>query len=50
MQQTLHLEVVVTVMCGDKISRSSHLTIKTEVKFKQKAEANVLYDTAENVL
>lgn len=50
MQQTSHLEVAVTVMCGDKISRSSHLTIKTEVKFNQKAEANVLYNIAEDVL
>lgn len=33
-----------------KISHSAHLTIKTEMKFKQKAEANVPYNISENVL
>lgn len=32
-----------------KIPRSPHLTFKTEVKFRQKPEANVLYNTSENV-
>lgn len=50
MKQTSHLDLLVTVICDEKNSHSSNLTIKTEMKFKQKAEANVPYDISENFL